>query len=224
MPLSDNQVHIRTHTHTHINPHFKLFRYHNHLNQHQQTIKLLWVTDVVLGPVRPIADQVEVPARCQKCLVALFCYHHHFILPPILPHFNHCVCSKLVTQTHTHFCQCAKDQSQTIEFLWVTLVVLWPVRSIADVVEVPARRQECLVALLCHLGHFILPPILPHLHHCVCSHLVFSQIKLICILNQNPQQVFCFCQMLGILHSKIWPWHHLKEVCGKESHCIITIA
>ena len=48
---------------------------------------------------------------------------------------------------------------------------LGPVRSIGDVVEVPAGREDGVESTCCHLLHLILPASLPHIYHCVGQHL-----------------------------------------------------
>ena len=59
----------------------------------------------------------------------------------------------------------------TIKVMRVTGVVFRPIRAIADVVEVPARRQYGLVAHGRHLGQFLVLPALPNLHHRIRAHL-----------------------------------------------------
>ena len=71
----------------------------------------------------------------------------------------------------------------TVELLRVACVVLLPVAAVADVVEVPARRQDGTVAKLRHLGQLRLLATHPHLHNCVFLHLIkenlFKKVDLV---------------------------------------------
>ena len=61
------------------------------------TIKLLWVTCIVLCPVLGITNIVEIPACAVQCLESLLCYHGNFFISAF-PHMGHCVGFDLVIE------------------------------------------------------------------------------------------------------------------------------
>lgn len=64
-----------------------------------------------------------------------------------------------------------KSSSFTVEVEGLTVVVGYPVVTVGDIVQVPARRQESPVTLGCHIEHFLLPAVLPHVNNRVRLHL-----------------------------------------------------
>lgn len=60
----------------------------------------------------------------------------------------------------------------TIKFLWITRIVILPVTSIADVIQVPAGSKQSFISHAGNFSHFLFPGILPYLNYCVWSDLI----------------------------------------------------